>query len=591
LLLVDVLAEGRRATGLLTSGRRLLAGNPSGVVPAELNTTTQTVVCDVLADQGRAQVRVLIGGNLVCEWQGEIASAPMPEDWTLKGRTMFIGSIDATFKVTNLTLTAVASSGPLAVGPRTPTTPMSPMPPTPTPIVKKPPPDAATLVAELTKARDIYAEPLAKATRSEQKVALATDILKDGNATSSDPTARYVLIDLARKFFVQAGAAREALEAATLLESEYILPPDELTIATLEALDDATLVAEQRAHLATAAIGLAEELVAEERFEPAGKLAVLAVQAANRQRDPDLKKDVLQRKTQVARIAAGWEAVQASLKTLLEQPDDPAANLVVGKFRCLVLEDWKSGAAHLAKSRAELAAAATLDVAAAQGTAPQAVAAAESWLKLAADTKAGDRDERDAMQRRAKSLLEGAVSQLSGLDKVKAEKQLETLKGVKSVAPRNGRTSKTPSHLAIYNTHNWRYGNFRAKECNVFLLRSGRPVAEFTRVPLNWDRESNPPTNIPLKNLLFDAIRIELLSWEMEGAGLAEVQLIVDGKNRLAGAAARASGIYNPNKPGDCTPAMVTDGVIDENKDGRDGAGYWLLRPRTVGWIEIAVPK
>ena len=129
-----------------------------------------------------------------------------------------------------------------------------------------------------------------------------------------------MLFDLGRKVFIQAGEAQEELDAAATLEGEYELPADELTIATIEALDSGTLVSEERAALAKAAIDLAEELLDAERFEPAGKLAVLAVQSANHQKDAELKKEVLQRKNQLVRLVDAWEEVQASLKTLADRP-------------------------------------------------------------------------------------------------------------------------------------------------------------------------------------------------------------------------------------------------------------------------------
>lgn len=454
MLLIDAGPGSAKSTGLLTDGDKVLPGialPPPNAIAGPLLPigTTHKVTCDVQTHQGTAQVRLLVDGRMTYAWTGAVQSAPLPTPWQLPCRTMFVGSLDATFTLTGMTLTALPSpSGSLAsaggnnVGqPGVPVTP-------PQPAARHAPPAPATLAAELEKARAIYEDDLKKAAKPEQKAAVARNIVKVAGQTDLDATARYVLLDLARKVFVlQAGEVKEALDVAAVLEKEYELPPDELSIATIEALGDATLDGPQRAALATAAIDLAEALLDDERFEPAGKLAILAVQSASKQKDADLRKKVLLRKNQLVQIVSGWEAVKASQQKLADSPDDPAANLAVGKFRCLVLEDWERGPMHLAKgSDAELAAAAKLDSEAAQGKPELALAAAEAWLELAKDSKTGDRDQRQALQRRAKSLLEEAVPKLSDLSKVKAERKLVELKDV-AAAARPKAVSRRPTEM------------------------------------------------------------------------------------------------------------------------------------------------
>jgi hypothetical protein len=35
--------------------------------------------------------------------------------------------------------------------------------------------------------------------------------------------------------------------------------------------------------------------------------------------------------------------------------------------------------------------------------------------------------------------------------------------------------------------------------------------------------------------------------------------------------------------------AVINDGIIDEDKDAREGEGYWLLPNNSPGWIEISL--
>jgi hypothetical protein len=444
-LLVDSPFMGKRMSGLVMGPNRLLVGDTRAVTPAEISAAWQPVVCDVVAENGRAMIRVRVSENLVFSLDTEIRSVSLPDGFPLRSRSMFIGSSEGTFKIDRLVLLPLPDESPLArmtplpVPGEPPLGTPRPMPPVTASTTKRPPPDAATLARELEKARDIYADRLAKATRPEQKVTLATDIQKDAASTSSDPTARYVLIDLARKVFVQAGAVEEALAAAEMISDEYDVSEADSLTTTLEALDGASLVAKQRVAHAQAALSLAERLVGEEKIAEAGKLATMAGQSITRQSDAALKKNIGQRAARIGRIATGWEAAQAHVATLAAKPDDADANLALGKFYCFVCERWPQGTEHLVKSgQAAFANPAKLDREAADAKAQYA--AAEAWLELAESSHLATKDEKQAAQRKAKRLLEMAVAGLEGLDKIRAQKRLESIGDVgdaptDSVAP------------------------------------------------------------------------------------------------------------------------------------------------------------
>jgi len=308
-------------------------------------------------------------------------------------------------------------------------TPLAPSQLPTSPAVRKPAPAGDALAAAQEKARGIYEREFRQASKAPQKAALAQKIQADGDAATTDPVARNVLIELARKVFVQAGEVQSALAAAERLETEYDLPPRELTIATVQALDDVQLLPEHRQALAKTAIALAEEALAKSNYPQADKLSAVAAQSATRQKDTELRKDITLRRNAIARAVKEWNAVQAKLETLKTTPDDPAANLFVGKFFCLALEDFARGLPHLAKSGDVLwEPPAKLDLAVATGDAAACKAAAEAWE--AAAGKVTDPDDKLAVQRREKRLWEQALPRLSGLDEVRAKKRLEDLRDV-----------------------------------------------------------------------------------------------------------------------------------------------------------------
>ncbi|MCE9568384.1 MAG: hypothetical protein K8U57_40815, partial [Planctomycetes bacterium] len=126
----------------------------------------------------------------------------------------------------------------------------------------------------------------------------------------------------------------------------------------------------------------------------------------------------------VTRVEA--EKLKAHLKTLKDKPDDPAANLAVGRFLCFFKGDWKTGLAHLAKGSDEkLVAAATAETAASKGTETEQFAAAELWYDLAPTAEASTKS---AIRGRAHFWYSNAATTLTGLAKVKALKRADELK-------------------------------------------------------------------------------------------------------------------------------------------------------------------
>ena len=98
-------------------------------------------------------------------------------------------------------------------------------------------------------------------------------------------------------------------------------------------------------------------------------------------------------------LQADASRVKDDLATLQTNPDDPAANLAVGKFLCLAMHDWEKGISYLAKSAdARLKDAAEKDVKAVKGSEIEQVAAGDAWYDLAGQTNA---DAKVALQMRA----------------------------------------------------------------------------------------------------------------------------------------------------------------------------------------------
>jgi hypothetical protein len=396
------------------------------------------------------------GNDRIATIQGKIAELGAFSEWTSRSATgMCLGSLDARMRFHSLVLTpsgslgaSTASNSPAGVVPPTRVTPsvtISPSPPK-----RRAVPSPEELAERLASARQAFEAEFQSATKPAQKAVLARHILTAADNSKSDITARYVLVDLARKVFIQAGEVNDALAAARTLEKEFDIPEDQLVIESLEALDELTMPSEQRTIMARVAIDLADDWLAADEFDlvqfaQAEKLATIASQSAGKQKDAELRKEIVQRRNQIMRVVTSAKAVQSSLTVLETKPDDPAANLAVGKFRCFVQEEWAEGLPNLAKGGDPLfAGPAALDLATSSRKPADLAAAGESWLKLAADNKTIDRDDRPAIQRRAKEHLTAALPGLTGLESLRIQRRLDEIKDVAAPAPKRPARSRAP---------------------------------------------------------------------------------------------------------------------------------------------------
>jgi hypothetical protein len=460
--------EGGAFLGLVVAGRPVILvidgfpelGGRTGILPSDL---TQVATVGFLPDlppmletgsPARFTVKVRqadadnfsIGlsrlGGRGAVFNGKMADIRVPPEFQIPlQRGLSFGALDARVRFTDFVLYSVSSPSSPSGVPGTPLVgtpsappkpPVAPMePPRPAVAARQPVPAGDVETGKRKEAQAIYQDELKQATKPAQKAALARNIFQAGEGTKTDQAARYVLFDIARIVYIQAGEATEALRTARQIEREFDVPANDLLAATITALNDApAMLPDQRTALARAAAELADELIAAGQIERADDLASIAVQSAAKQRDADLKKEMQQRRAQVTRIVKEYSAVKPHLDTLAAKPDDPAANLAAGKFHCLTMEDWARGLPQLVLAEGgALSGPAKLDLEAGDDARKQLVAA-EAWLDFVETNRELDRDEKLAIQRRARQLLQAPSSVLTGLDQVKADKLLQPLRSL-----------------------------------------------------------------------------------------------------------------------------------------------------------------
>ena len=143
--------------------------------------------------------------------------------------------------------------------------------------------------------------------------------------------------------------------------------------------------------------------------------------------DPSLPAAVRQHVQALSAPRAEAGKLKTSYEALLKNPQDPAANLAVGKSLCFVKNDWQAGLPHLALgSDAKLKDAAQKELAA--DPAAGSLAAADAWFDAAAALPASaPAAAKMTIRKHAREWYAPVADNATGLEKAKAQRRVAEL--------------------------------------------------------------------------------------------------------------------------------------------------------------------
>ncbi len=293
--------------------------------------------------------------------------------------------------------------------------------------------------AVLEKLRDIFQQEYAAATTSASQTNLASRLKAEASKVDSDPVARFVLLREAYNFALSAGdydlAESLARDLSTAFEVDFLSVMVHLLTNAIRSAQGP----DARHAVATKCIDYVPTLLEAHRFDEAFTIASGAEELATRIRAVELRRRADALASDAQRKQREWATVQAAMAKLREAPDDAKANLIVGRHLCCDQRDWSRGLPRLAKgSDDRIAVAAQLDLAGAESPAGQ-LKIADAWYEIGRS-----RDEDSGFIPRAHAWYRQAERQLSGIDKLKAEKRLRELANFGSTVPH-----EAPIPLAI----------------------------------------------------------------------------------------------------------------------------------------------
>ncbi|MCE9528535.1 MAG: hypothetical protein K8R36_21025, partial [Planctomycetales bacterium] len=351
------------------------------------------------------------------------------------------------------------------------------------PAKKLPFPSAAEQASKLTAIHDIYKDEFAAA-KPGATAELVKFLLSAAAKLEDDPVARYVLCLEAFRQACAGGDFVTAAETLDKLETEYESEPFAPRYELLSKLAAAAKTGDERAIAAKSALLLMGSALSLGKIEEADKLARIADAQTKSLPDKELRARAAAALQTTSELLQDLKNVAPARQKLAQSPDDPAANLAVGRNSCLIDGSWDAGLAHLAKGSDEaLQGAAAMDLAG-PSEAISAGKIGDVWYDLAKEGKG------QSFFARADYWYQKGMQAESGLALIRLRKRHEEILGLRLpprilAGPQQPLTWPTAKDLVL--------GDAETPQTDLFALvnpQAARPLQGWTKNGGAW---TTPP--------------------------------------------------------------------------------------------------
>lgn len=296
--------------------------------------------------------------------------------------------------------------------------------------VKLPPPSEEQRNEVMGLLSEVYKSEYVAAKTSKQKSSLASKILVAAKETK-DNVARYAMLKLAIDIAVQAADTEIVTEAIDMMDQQYEIDEPAVRLSALSSTVKRINVSTEPAALDAV---VQYSLAAIDRNDYESALTLLGGSTIYF-REPSSRRTLNNLISRVRLLRSQYDNVSEHLDTLEDQPDDPEANLAVGKYRCFGRDQWPIGLRNLANGSDErLKAIATWELAGAE-KGEQQVRIADGWWAYAESIEG---EEARLSKLRAGAFYRLAASSLQGLQRAKAAarfREAQSLGDIPDVTP------------------------------------------------------------------------------------------------------------------------------------------------------------
>ncbi len=387
--------------------------------------TPEELTCYTVANRTALQTAVLAGYDL--EQHREECRKLIDSGYLMTGLSVApLGTETIAASIWRFARDEVPADIPLLVQHNGPLPTITALPEEPTPkpvVVKAEVPSGDVLKKASRKLQSQFSLLVSAANNVNGRVVFARTLL-DAAKSETDSALCYAELERARELGIQAGQVNIALTAAARLGALYKTDRLQLYAETTKKLLSNLKLPIGRRILAAAAFDLSDQARLNDQFAIAEQLAATAGNASRTFRDKRLVRAAGEQKRRIGFARSLASAANMARQSLVQDPNDPVANLNLGKYVCFLENDWSTGLTMLTKSGdVNLVQLASDDLAGPTEPGKQMVVA-DSWFDWAEQQS---QESQIGAWQRAFQWYSKALSGLSASSRKKANKKLSDI--------------------------------------------------------------------------------------------------------------------------------------------------------------------
>jgi hypothetical protein len=280
-------------------------------------------------------------------------------------------------------------------------------------------PEAPALADAEKTVRSLFKDEYAKKT-AKDRAFLGQKLLDQARQSKDVPASQFVLYREAQDNLSQGGELTLSFDAIDEWSRRFVIDAVDFKVKAIANAAKLAKTPEEALAIGVAHLKAADAAALADRFDVAEKEAQAAVATARKVANVPALNRAASRSKEIAEQKAAFDKLKKSRDALAANPEDPDANLAVGRYQCFVKGAWDTGLPLLAKgSEAALKELAAKDLVAPKEAEGQ-VAVGDGWWE------AGDKLTGAAkmfMRGRAAGWYDRASPKLQGLPKLKADQR------------------------------------------------------------------------------------------------------------------------------------------------------------------------
>jgi len=183
-----------------------------------------------------------------------------------------------------------------------------------------------------------------------EKVEVAKKLFELGKVSQGGPAEKFVAFRKAMELACHGGDAPLMFEVVDAICAEFEVNTFDAKQKVAADFVSGSPNGEQTKAFIDAADAVIDAAIQAGRHDVALATAEAAYGLARKSGDAESRKRSFDRRNEVRKTAEQFKALAAAQATLKTNPDDPAANLAVGRWLSFERGDWRQGLPHLAKS-------------------------------------------------------------------------------------------------------------------------------------------------------------------------------------------------------------------------------------------------